>query len=76
MANMQSDRNDQHHEDDLNRLLTPPELGELLGIPTATLYQWRHRGEGPPSLKLGKHLRYRRADVDSWLDDMGGTRAG
>lgn len=50
------------------RLLTPVEVAEVLGVPVATLYQWRTRGEGPLGLRVGRHLRYRQADLDRWLD--------
>ena len=50
------------------KLMTLPELAKFLDIPSATLYQWRYRGEGPPSIKVGRHVRYRRSDVDAWLD--------
>lgn len=48
-------------------LATPEQLADYLGIPVATLYQWRLRRTGPPSMKIGRHLRYRWADVDGWL---------
>jgi predicted DNA-binding transcriptional regulator AlpA len=35
-------------------LLRTSEVSEQTGIPVATLRWWRHRGEGPPSFKLGK----------------------
>jgi len=44
------------------------ELAAYLDLPEATLYQWRYRGEGPPSIKVGRHVRYRLRDVDAWLD--------
>lgn len=47
--------------------MTPEELSIYIGIPVATLYQWRYRGEGPPAAKVGRHLRYQRRDVDDWL---------
>jgi excisionase family DNA binding protein len=49
-------------------LMTTEELARYLGVPIATLYQWKHKGTGPPPLRVGKHLRYRRDDVDGWLD--------
>jgi predicted DNA-binding transcriptional regulator AlpA len=53
----------------------PEELSEFLGdIPLDTLYYWRHRGEGPPALKVGRHLRYRPEDVRRWLDSRVETR--
>ncbi|MEV1331499.1 helix-turn-helix domain-containing protein [Micromonospora costi] len=52
-----------------NRSLgTPEEVSAYLGVPVATLYQWRHRGIGPRASKVGRHLRYRWPDVEKWLD--------
>ena len=51
----------------LDRLLTVEELAEYLGVPVATIYTWRHRREGPPGFRVGKHLRYRSSDVDQWI---------
>lgn len=51
----------------IGSLLTPQELSEYLQVPVATLYQWRHRGEGPAASRIGRHLRYRRSDVDAWV---------
>jgi hypothetical protein len=28
-------------------------------VPVATLYGWRHRGEGPAAYRIGRHVRYR-----------------
>ena len=47
--------------------LTASQVCELLSVPLSTLYKWRHFGEGPPSIKVGKVLRYRREDLDAWL---------
>lgn len=46
------------------------EVSAYLGVPIATLYQWRHRGVGPRASKVGRHLRYRWADVERYLDDQ------
>ena len=51
----------------IERMMSLAELSELLGVPLSTLYGWRHRGEGPAGYRLGKHVRFRRADVDAWL---------
>lgn len=50
------------------QLLTTTEVCELLKISPHTLYQWRLRNEGPVAIKVGRHLRFREADVDRWLD--------
>lgn len=51
-------------------LLTIEQAAEYLAIPKATLYTWRTRraGFGPRAVKLGKHLRYRRSDLDAWVE--------
>jgi predicted DNA-binding transcriptional regulator AlpA len=51
----------------VNELLTPTEVEATLLIPERTLGQWRYLGKGPVWLKLGRHVRYRRADVEEWL---------
>jgi excisionase family DNA binding protein len=50
-----------------DQLWTPPALSNYLGIPIATLYQWRQRGLGPPAVRLGKHIRFRPEAVREWL---------
>lgn len=47
--------------------LTPAEAAAVLSVPTATLAQWRYRGEGPSYSKVGSVVRYRRDSLDSWL---------
>ncbi len=49
--------------------MTPQELALLLHIPVGTLYAWRHKGLGPPAVRVGRHLRYRTGDVEAWLDE-------
>ena len=46
------------------------DVGLFLGVPVATIYQWRVRGEGPPATKLGKHLRYEPAVVRAWVSEQ------
>lgn len=57
------------------RLLTPDEVAEWLGKPKATLYAWRSRDLGPPGIRVGNALRYRRAYVERWLDEHTDARA-
>ena len=49
------------------RLLTIADLAVLLSVPRSTVYGWRSQGIGPPSIKIGGHVRYRRADIDRWM---------
>jgi len=49
------------------------EVSEYLGVPVQTLYSWRARRQGPPAARIGRHLRYRWADVDAWVDQQTGS---
>ena len=49
-------------------LMTLTDLSEMLGVPVGTLCGWRHRGEGPPRYRVCRHVRYRRAAVEAWLE--------
>ncbi len=40
----------------------------MLGVPVPTIYGWRYHGEGPRGIKVGRHVRYRLAEVNRWLD--------
>jgi excisionase family DNA binding protein len=52
-----------------SRILTIDQAAAYLAIPKATLYTWRTRraGFGPPAIKIGGCLRYRRSDLDAWI---------
>ncbi len=47
--------------------LTTRQLAELIGISEISLAQWRARGQGPAFIRLGRTIRYARADVDAWI---------
>lgn len=49
-------------------LIGPEDLAEYLGIPLPSIYAMNSRGTGPRRIRVGKHVRYRKADVDAWLD--------
>lgn len=52
-----------------DRFVTIKELAEYLKVLVKTLYRWRHVGYGPPAHVIGGQLRYRRSEVESWLDE-------
>lgn len=55
--------------DDVNdRLWTLQEVADYLGVPLATVYQWRHRGKGPRGFRVGRHVRYDEREVRAWLE--------
>jgi len=51
-------------------LLTPHDVAEFLGVPVKTLANWRSARSGPLFLRVGAHVRYRPADVQSWLEQQ------
>lgn len=54
---------------ELPNLLSVEELSAYLGIPKPTIYVWRTRGIGPLGIKVGRHVRFRQADVEAWLEE-------
>jgi excisionase family DNA binding protein len=44
------------------------DVAEYLRIPVKTLYKWRLEKQGPPSARIGKHLRYVPEDVVAWVE--------
>ena len=38
-----------------------------LGISSVTATKWRANAAGPPFIKVGRLVRYRRTDVEAWL---------
>lgn len=51
----------------LEPLIDVQQLAEYLDVPVKTLYAWRYRREGPPAFRVGRHLRYRRTDIQRWI---------
>jgi len=51
----------------LDELLSPQDLAGYLDVPVKTVYRWRHRGLGPAGFRVGRHVRYRRSDVEEWI---------
>jgi hypothetical protein len=51
------------------RLWSVQDVSAFLGVPVATLHQWRYLGTGPAAFRVGKHLRYDPDAVRRWLID-------
>ncbi|MGW1682341.1 helix-turn-helix transcriptional regulator [Saccharopolyspora sp. NPDC002376] len=49
-------------------LWTIDELAGYLQKPVKTLYDWRHKGYGPPAYRVGGSLRYSPNKVREWLE--------
>jgi predicted DNA-binding transcriptional regulator AlpA len=56
------------------RFLTVAEVAEWLGLAEGTLRYWRHVHRGRRSSRSAAQVRYRRGDIEDWLED--GTRDG
>jgi excisionase family DNA binding protein len=52
------------------RLWTTAQLAEYLGVPVKTIHQWRYVQKGPRGFRVGRHLRFRPADVRAWEDEQ------
>jgi predicted DNA-binding transcriptional regulator AlpA len=50
-------------------LWTEIQTAEFLTVPVKTLQAWRVRGGGPKFIKLGRSVRYRREDLERFLDE-------
>ncbi|HEY8271555.1 MAG TPA: helix-turn-helix domain-containing protein [Pseudobdellovibrionaceae bacterium] len=42
-------------------------MAEYLNMSQSWARQARMRGDGPPFLKIGRTVRYRKTDVDEWM---------
>lgn len=56
--------------------LTPEALAERLGVPLRTVYAWNSTGVGPRYLRIGRHVRYRLADVIAWENERYAAQGG
>ncbi|MCL1595493.1 MAG: helix-turn-helix domain-containing protein [Actinomycetia bacterium] len=57
-------------DDGHDELLTQHVLAAELKMRPQSLADWRHRGKGPTYVKLGQLVRYRRSDVEDWLESQ------
>lgn len=46
--------------------LSPEQLAERFDVPVPTVYAWNKAGTAPPRIRVGRHVRYRLADVLAW----------
>lgn len=55
--------------------LASRDVAQYLGVPVSTLDRWARLGTGPAYRRVGRHTRYRWADVEAWLDKQTATTA-
>lgn len=51
-------------------LLTEREVAQILGVKPQSLAVWRLRGKNLPFLRVGRLVRYRKSDIEKWLDSQ------
>lgn len=52
---------------DAESLLAEVYAADLLGLSSRTLQAWRSKNEGPPYVRVGRAVRYRRQDLLEWV---------
>lgn len=61
---------------EIQNTLNEREAGKYLGVSAAVLRLWRAEGKSPRYFRAGEKLvRYRRADLDSWIEERLSTPA-
>jgi excisionase family DNA binding protein len=57
---------------DEGELLTEAQVARLLAVSLSTMKRLRASGDGPSFIRIGRAIRYRREDVDTWLRQQKG----
>jgi excisionase family DNA binding protein len=52
----------------LPEYLSPPQAAAYLSLSPRILERWRAQGVDLPFMRLGRRVRYRRADLDAWME--------
>jgi PTS system nitrogen regulatory IIA component len=50
------------------QLMSVHEMAEYLNVNISTIYMWSQKGQ-MPAMKIGNLWRYRRSDIDVWLNE-------
>jgi excisionase family DNA binding protein len=60
------------------QLMTVEEVAAYLRLSPGTLYNLRYQGRGPKAVRLGNgsnaHLRFRRSDIEAWVEQHSDRR--
>ena len=57
-----------NHDND--QMFSIGEAADFLRVSIDTMRYWRHRGIGPASFKVGRHVRYWRSELIRWLAEQ------
>lgn len=52
----------------MDKLLTPQQIADVLGVKISTIYQWTHQGF-IPHVKLGRLVRFNETAVMKWVEE-------
>lgn len=52
---------------DDDEMWSPERFARWMGVTVRTVYWWNARDTGPRRITAGRHVRYRRRDIESWL---------
>ena len=52
-----------------DELLNDRQFAAYCDLAERTPAVWRVRGDGPPYIRIGSNILYRRSDVDAWLEE-------
>ena len=53
--------------DDGTLLLTADHLAKLLCVSRLSIWRWRAAGRLPAPLRIGRVIRWRRSEIETWL---------
>jgi excisionase family DNA binding protein len=57
-------------------LLTADAVAVLLSVPRSSVYEYARRLHNPlPAMRVGRHVRFYRSDVETWLAEQRGSAA-
>jgi len=65
---MQVQKIDEAISQNMERLLNQKQVAEMIGMSEAWLEQCRFRRIGIPWVKIGRSCRYRKSDVEKWIE--------
>ncbi len=61
-------------DNSLPEILTIEEVANYLRVPLSSLYKLAQQGKIPAS-KVGRHWRFRRENIDRWLDQQSNSNS-
>src|SRR5262249_12882505 len=53
-----------------DRLLNQESAAALIGVKPLTMETCKHKGRGPPFIKVGRNAFYKAADIEQWLNEQ------